>query len=222
MGSGEEEVENSHYWVGEGDEMYGVSGHKAQTSHCDIPISQQNLLDKNFQWNIMTVQPTPTWDLLPMCGLRAPACTLCCSVLRTQNSIWNRSSSNVPKALLSCSSLCSPRFGLSWKPEVFHTFLSQDDIWKVPVNAFCETTWAVLYVTALSCCYHICLTFLTRFRFQSFRYLMQSNKGERGQNPLTSHLSSSQEVLIPHFHGDHAILCFVEATPPSQLQRRWC
>lgn len=134
----------------------------------------------------MTVQPTPTWDLLPTCGLRAPACTLCCSVLRTQNSIWNRSSSNVPKALLSCSSLCSSRFGLSWKPEVFRTFLSQDDIWKVTVNAFCETTWAVLYVTALSCCYYICLIFLTCFRSQSFRYLMQSNKGERGQNPLTS------------------------------------
>lgn len=47
---------------------------------------------------------------------------------------------------------------------------------------------------------------------------MQDNKGERGQNPLTSHLSSSQQVLISHFHGDHAILCFVEATPPSQLK----
>jgi len=35
---------------------------------------------------------------------------------------------------------------------------------------------------------------------------MQNNKGERGQNPLTSHLSSSQEVLIPRFHGDHATL----------------
>lgn len=40
MGSGEEEVENSHYLVGEGEEMYGVSGHKTQTSHGDIPISQ--------------------------------------------------------------------------------------------------------------------------------------------------------------------------------------
>lgn len=40
---------------------------------------------------------------------------------------------------------------------------------------------------------------------------MQNNKGEGGQNPLTSHLSSSQEVLIPRFHGDHATLWFVEA-----------
>lgn len=31
MDSGEEEVENSHYWVGEGEEMYGVSGHKKPT-----------------------------------------------------------------------------------------------------------------------------------------------------------------------------------------------
>lgn len=95
-------------------------------------------------------------------------------------------------------------------------------VFKVPVNAFCEGTWAVLYVTALSCCYYICLAFQSCFRSQSFRYLMQNNKGERGQNLLTNHLSSSQEVLIPHFHGDHAILCFFEATPPSQLQRRRC
>lgn len=173
----------------------------------------------------MTVQPTPTWHLLPMCGLWAPACTLCCSILAPyweQNFIWNRSSSNVSKVLLLCSSLCSPSVGLSWEPEVSHTFLSQDDILEVPLNAFCEGMWAVLYLTALSYCYYICLIFLTCFRSQSFRYLMQNNKGERGQNPLTSHLSSSQEVLIPHFHGDHVILCFVEATPPSQLQRRRC
>lgn len=39
MGSAEE-VENSHYWVGEGAEIYGISRHKTQTSHGDIPISQ--------------------------------------------------------------------------------------------------------------------------------------------------------------------------------------
>lgn len=85
------------------------------------------------------------------------------------------------KALLPCSSLCSPSIGLSWEPEASHSFLRQD-IWKVPVNAFCEGMWAIFHVTALSCCYYICLIFLTHFRSQSFRYLMQNKKGERGQN----------------------------------------
>lgn len=40
MGSGEEEMESSNYQVGEGEEMYEVSGHKTQTSHSDIPIFQ--------------------------------------------------------------------------------------------------------------------------------------------------------------------------------------
>lgn len=48
MDSGEEEVENSHYWVGEGEEMYRVSGHKKHTSHCAFPISQCYLLLKDF------------------------------------------------------------------------------------------------------------------------------------------------------------------------------
>lgn len=169
----------------------------------------------------MTVQPTPTRDLLPMCGLRAPACTLCYSILRTKFHLEQKQLKCIKSTAALQLSLLSQR-GTVLGTRISHTFLSQDDILKVPVNAFCEGTWAVLHVTALSCWYYICLILLACFRSQSFRYLMQNNKGERGQNPLTSHLSSSQEVLIPHFYGDHAILCFVEATPPSQLQRRRC
>lgn len=33
-------MESSNYQEGEEDEKYGVSGHKTQTSHSDIPISQ--------------------------------------------------------------------------------------------------------------------------------------------------------------------------------------
>lgn len=119
-------------------------------------------------------------------------------------------SSNVSKTSLACSPLFSPCLGWSWEPKVYHTSLCHYEISKVLVNTFCEGMQTVLHATALRCCCYICLTFLTCFEFLSFRYLMQNNMEEGGQNPLTSHLSSSQEVLIPRFCGDQATLWFVE------------
>lgn len=216
MDSGEEEVENSHYWVGEGEEMYGLSGHKNHASHCAFPISQYYFL-KIFQWNNMTVLPTPTWDLLLTCGLWTPACTLCCTTLRTWNSIWNRISS---KASLPCSFLCSPSLGLSWESKVSHTSLSQYEILKVLVNTFCEATWTVLYAAALSCCYYICLTFLTCFRYQSFRYLMQNNKGEGGQPSHQSFvfITRGAHPSFPWW-SCNSVICWSSHLPLSS--KRW-
>lgn len=81
---------------------------------------------------------------------------------------------------------------------ILEVLLEKSCSWHISCSS-CNCSELLLY---------ICLTFLTCFRFQTFRYLMQNNKGEK--YPLTSHLSSSREVLIPGFHGDRATGWFVE------------